>query len=185
MSMSWVSVSLAGFQVTISGRFWVTPEAKKEDVMLAEFFESPLRVQELRDGPDGRLLEGFAQELCQAGYAEITARRHIRAAEHLIHWTGRKRTPIATLDERFVEDFVHHLDRCRCPRYGLTHRLDLQNGVRLFFGYLRRTGVLMAPITEESIEDPPLLVSFCRWMRQQGGPAMPPSTTTAFPCAIC
>jgi hypothetical protein len=25
--MSWVSVSLAAFQVTISGRFWVTPEA--------------------------------------------------------------------------------------------------------------------------------------------------------------
>jgi hypothetical protein len=26
--MSWVSVSLAGFQVTISGRFWVTPEGR-------------------------------------------------------------------------------------------------------------------------------------------------------------
>ena len=104
--------------------------------MLAEFFDSPFRIQELRDGPDGRLLEGFARELCHAGYAEITARRHIRAAEHLIHWTGRKGTPIATLDERFAEDFVHHLDRCRCPRYGRTHRLDLQHGVRLFFGYL-------------------------------------------------
>jgi hypothetical protein len=42
--------------------------------MLPEFFESPLRIQELRDGPDGRLLEGFAEELCHAGYAEITAR---------------------------------------------------------------------------------------------------------------
>ena len=137
--------------------------------MLAEFFDSPFRIQELRDGPDGRLLDGFAQELCQAGYAEITARRHIRAAEHLIHWTGRKGTPIATLDERFAEDFVHHLDRCRCPRYGRTHRLDLQHGVRLFFGYLRRAGALMAPIAEESIEEPVLLVSFCRWMRQQRG----------------
>ena len=48
--------------------------------MLEEFFESPFRIQELREGPDGRLLEGFAQELCKAGYAEITARRHIRAA---------------------------------------------------------------------------------------------------------
>ncbi|MGA2328477.1 MAG: hypothetical protein ABSH05_19545, partial [Bryobacteraceae bacterium] len=28
VSMSWVSVSLAGFQVTISGRFWVTPEGR-------------------------------------------------------------------------------------------------------------------------------------------------------------
>jgi len=52
--------------------------------MLADFFESFLRIQELRDGPDGRLLEGFAQEFCQVGYTEITARMHIRAAEHLI-----------------------------------------------------------------------------------------------------
>jgi hypothetical protein len=56
--------------------------------MLAEFFDSLLRIQELRDGPDGYLLEGFAQELSRAGYAEITARRHIRAAEHLSHWIG-------------------------------------------------------------------------------------------------
>ena len=72
----------------------------KEDVMLAEFFESAFRIQELRDGPDGRVLEGFAQELCQAGYAEITARRHIRAAEHLIHSLGWKDRTVATLDDR-------------------------------------------------------------------------------------
>ena len=66
--------------------------------MLEEFFESPFRIQELRDGPDGRLLEGFAQELCKAGYAEITARRHIRAAEHLVHWLVGKaeRSPLWT-----------------------------------------------------------------------------------------
>ena len=86
--------------------------------MLTEFFESPLRIQELRDGPDGRLLEGFAQELCQSDYAEITARRHIRAAEHLIHWAGRRGKVIAALDEPMIEEFVQHLNRCRCPRYG-------------------------------------------------------------------
>ena len=32
------------------------------------------------------MLEGFAQELCKSGYAEITARRHIRAAEHQQNW---------------------------------------------------------------------------------------------------
>ena len=135
--------------------------------MLAEFFDSSSRIQELRSGPDGRLLEGFAQELHQAGYREITARRHLRAAEHLVHWTGRKGTPIPTLDERCVQEFARHLDRCRCPRYGRTHRLELQNGARLFIAYLRRTGVLTAPITEKPVEDPVLLVSFCHWMRQQ------------------
>lgn len=137
--------------------------------MLEEFFDSPLRIQELRDGPDGHLLEGFAQELCQAGYAEITARRHIRAAEHLVYWTGREATPITTLDERFVEDFVRHLDRCQCPRYGRTYRLDLQNSVRLFFNYLRGAAVLTTSITEQTVNDPVLFASFCRWMRQQRG----------------
>ena len=106
--------------------------------MFAEFFESAFRIQELRDGPDGRVLEGFAQELCQAGYAEmITARRRIRAAEHLIHWVGRKGRTVAALDERTIEEFVHHLNRCRCPHYGRTHRRDLRRGARLFLHYVR------------------------------------------------
>jgi len=90
--------------------------------MLGEFFESPFRIQELRDGANGRLLEGFARELGQVGYAEITARRHIRATEHLIYWLGRNSTPITTLDERSVGDFARHLGRCRCP-LGCTPRV--------------------------------------------------------------
>ena len=137
--------------------------------MLAEFFDSPFRIQELRDGPDGRLLEGFAQELCQAGYAEITARRHIRAAEHLIHWLGRKGRTVAALDERTIEEFVHHLNRCRCPRYGRTHRRDIRKGARLFLRYARFADIVTTRIVEQVIVDPALLVSFCDWMRQQRG----------------
>jgi integrase/recombinase XerD len=137
--------------------------------MLAEFFDSPLRIQELRDGPDGHLLEGFAQELCQAGYAEITARRHIRAAEHLIYWTGRKGRTVAALDERMIEEFVQHLNRCRCPRYGRTHRRDLRKGARLFLRYARFADLVTTRVVEEIIVDPALLVAFCGWMRQQRG----------------
>jgi hypothetical protein len=42
---------------------------------LKEFFGSLFRIQELRSA-DGRLFEGFAEELCHAGYAEITAVEH-------------------------------------------------------------------------------------------------------------
>jgi len=45
----------------------------------------------------------------------------------------------------------------------------LGNGIRLFIGYLRRTGVLTTPVNEEPIEKPTLLVSFDSWMRQQCG----------------
>ena len=137
--------------------------------MLSEFFDSPVRIQELHDNPGGHLLEGFARELSQAGYAEITARRHLRAAEHLVHWAGRKCTPITAIDERFVDAFGYHLDRCQCPGYGRTSRRNLQNGVRTFFGYLRRAGVVDASAHEQAVQDPALLVAFGQWMRQQRG----------------
>jgi site-specific recombinase XerD len=137
--------------------------------MLGEFFESPFRIQELSDGPNGQLLEGFARELGEVGYAEITARRHIRAAEHFIYWTGRTSTPITELHEESVVDFARHLGRCQCPRYGRTHKLELQNGASLFVSYLRRVGVLVAPINRQTVEEPALFISFCQWMREQRG----------------
>src|ERR1700722_14063214 len=61
-------------------------EPLQEDVMLKEYFVSPQRMQELREGRGGALLEGFSQALNRSGSAKVTARRHIRAAEHLIYW---------------------------------------------------------------------------------------------------
>jgi integrase/recombinase XerD len=137
--------------------------------MLSEYFESPTRIQELHDCPGGQLLERFAQELCQAGYAQITARRHIRAAEHLIHWIGRKSRTVAALDEKGIEEFVQHLNRCRCPRYGHTDRRDLRKGAHLFLHYSRCADLVTTRVVEQVVADPDLLVSFCAWMRQQRG----------------
>jgi len=53
--------------------------------MLSKFFESRRRIHALRDDPAGGLFEGFAQVLSEAGYATSAARRHLRAAEHLIY----------------------------------------------------------------------------------------------------
>ena len=61
--------------------------------MLAEYFRSPIRIEEIRDCPAGQLLEGFTRELHQAGYAQLTARRHLRAAEHFVHWTRGRGCP--------------------------------------------------------------------------------------------
>ena len=60
--------------------------------MMTEFFESQFRILQLSGGQGGRLLDVFTQELVQSGFAEITARRHIRAAEHLLYWAKRKGT---------------------------------------------------------------------------------------------
>ena len=153
--------------------------------MLSEFFESPSRIQELHDGPDGHLLEGFAQQLCHAGYAEITARRHIRAAEHLIHWIDRKGRTVAALDERMIEEFVQHLNRCRCRGYGRTHRRDLRKGARLFLRYARFGDLVTTRVVEEIIVDPALLVSFCGWMRQQRGTCDATLYNYSPMCVIC
>ena len=116
-------------------------------------FSNRLYVSRNYATPGGRVLEGFAQELCQAGYAEITARRHIRAAEHLIHWLGRRGRTVAVLDERTIEEFVHHLNRCRCPRYGRTHRRDIRKGARLFLRYARFADIVTTRIVQEVIVD--------------------------------
>ena len=137
--------------------------------MFSEFFESPTRIQELHDGPESHLLEGFVRKLRQAGYAQITARRHIRAAEHLIHWIGRKSRTLATLDVKGIEEFVQHLNRCRCPRYGHTHRRDLRKGAHLFLHYARCAALVTTRVVEQVVADPDLLIAFCAWMRQQRG----------------
>ena len=105
-------------------------------------------------------LRGSAQELNQSGYAEITARRHIRAAEHLIHWIGRKGRTVGALDDRMIEEFVQHLNRCRCLQYGRTHWRDLRNSARLFLRYVRFADLMTNRVVEAIIVDPALLLSF-------------------------
>ncbi len=119
--------------------------------MLSEFFDSLVRIHKLGAGPVGALFEGFAQELSKAGYAEITARRHIRAAEHFTYWADRKGMLVCSLNEQSLERFDRHLGRCRCPRYGHADRLNVLNGARLFLRHLRDAGVITAsPRTNRS-----------------------------------
>ena len=137
--------------------------------MFEEYFDCPSRIQSLRDGPGGPLLEGFTRGLWQEGYAEITARSHIRAAEHLMYWTDREGIPISSSTTRLLERFDRHLDQCHCPGYGHSNRLQLLSGVRLFLKYLRDAGVITAPRIESTAQDPVLFTEFCQWMRQQRG----------------
>jgi len=137
--------------------------------MFKQFFKCPLRVQSLREGPGGPLLEGFAKELYEKGYSKITARRHIRAAEHIVYWTDRKGIQHSGLTENILERFDRHLDRCRCQGYGQTDRSDLLHGARLFLRHLRSTGVVTVSAAKTIDQDPVLLVGFRKWMRQQRG----------------
>ena len=70
--------------------------------MLAKYFESQERVHALCAGPAGALLGGFACELWRTGYAQITSRRHIRAAEHLVYWAGQKGIELSEFHEQYL-----------------------------------------------------------------------------------
>ena len=136
--------------------------------MITEFFESQFRIIQLRGGQDGQLLDVFAEELRQSGFAQITARRHIRTAEHLLHWAKQKNISPATFDEHTLDEFTHHLRRCRCKSYGSTQR-DLQKGARLFVSSLRRAELLPMPSPQGTVEDPQVLVLFRDWMHKHRG----------------
>src|SRR5260370_17599562 len=69
--------------------------------MLSEFFESRVRIQALRDGPAGSLLESFAQALSEAGYVRRIARRYLRAADHFFYWTDRHVMPLRKANHQF------------------------------------------------------------------------------------
>jgi site-specific recombinase XerD len=137
--------------------------------MLSKYFIAPARVRAIRSGPHGALIEGFAERLYQRGYAEISARRHIRAAEHLMCWAIRQDLSDHDVDAPALKRFGVHLSRCRCGAYGCANRLDVVAGARLFLSYLQ--GVDEPPIREGAPvpAQPELLSSFCAWMREQRG----------------
>ena len=138
--------------------------------MLSELFKSRARIQILRDGPGGLLLEGFAQCLSEAGYATITARKHLRAAEHFIHfinWNNRHSTPGHKLNKQSLVRFERHLSRCQCQQYSHARPQKVAHGVHLFLRHLRDTGIIN--LRWAANHDPALLSAFCQWMHQQRG----------------
>jgi integrase/recombinase XerD len=138
--------------------------------MLSEFFESRVRIQALRDGPAGSLLESFAQALSEAGYVRRIARRYLRAAEHFIYWTDRHEMPLCKVNEQSFARFDRHLSRCRCQHYGHADQWTVGRGARMFLTYLQDTSIITPPSSvKPPIHDPALLSAFCQWMRQQRG----------------
>ena len=140
--------------------------------MLKQFFESPLRVQAIRNGSSGFLVESFAQDLWHAGYAKITARRHIRSAEHFVYWADDEDIAGSSWNEQVLPRFEDHLSRCKCSGYGHQRR-DLLGGVRLFVRYICGGGINVARPSQPAVQTPVLLAGFNAWMRQQRGTADP------------
>ena len=137
--------------------------------MLSKFFKSRERIQVLRNGPAGSLLERFAQALSEIGYARNTVRIYLRGAEHFIYWTHRHGIPVCKLNEQSLAGFHRHLSACHCPHYAHEDQLSVVRGARLFLTYLREGRIIIKKSIKPSVHDPALLLAFCQWMRQQRG----------------
>jgi len=135
--------------------------------MLSAFFKSRARIQALRNGPAGSLLESFAQVLSETGYATRVARKHLRTAEHLIYWTHRHDVPVRKWNEQSLARSDRHLSRCHCPHY--SHAKPLVHGARLFLTHLQDARIITLPSVEPPAHDPALLSAFCQWMHRQRG----------------
>jgi integrase/recombinase XerD len=136
--------------------------------MLSDFFESTVRIRAIRSGPFGSSLESFASHLFQSGYANISARRHIRSAEHIIVWASRRRLSLRDLDEAALQRFGNHLVRCHCGRYSCADRIDILAGAGMFLKHLQGAGGPIG-VPKPVVLEPELWVSFCAWMRAQRG----------------
>jgi integrase/recombinase XerD len=157
--------------------------------MLPEFFQSPRRVRDLKGGPTGSFVASFAEKLRQDGYAELTARRHLRSAEHLVHWAGRVGVALDGPIKPILDGFDRHLQRRRqCPGYacrpfGHTFRVQILLSARLFLNHLADAELVSHHPDNRVVPFPPLFVSFCRWMQQQRGTCE--STLSNYGIHIC
>ena len=86
--------------------------------MLEEYFESAFTLKQLRNGPSGPWLRGFAQSLHEDDYSWWTARTYLRAAHHLGHFLKSQGVALVAVQPDTIAEFRRHLKRCRCPSPG-------------------------------------------------------------------
>lgn len=141
--------------------------------MLSQYFESAARIQVIRSSPFGSLLEEFAEYLFESGYAEISARRHIRSAEHLLHWASTSGLLIHELNDSDLARFGDHLTQCDCGRYSRASPVNILTGARLFMRLAHGVGAPPVMEPEPADPQPALLRAFCEWMREQRGTSEP------------
>jgi integrase/recombinase XerD len=137
--------------------------------MLSHFFQAPARIREIRSNTSAALIEGFADYLFQAGYSEISARRHIRTAEHIVRWATKNDQSVNDFDDRALKRFGNHLKRCRCGRYCRCNRLEVVNGARLFLKHAQGMDMAAWRLCALPSSRPVLLEAFCQWMREHRG----------------
>src|SRR5215471_13423947 len=145
--------------------------SQREDVMLEKIFDSSgsglMRVQLLREGLHGPLLDSYSGELLHCRYANITARRYLRSAEHFACWASHHAMAVSQWNDSLLERFSRHLRQKRCS-YGHSQPLKQLTGASLFLKHLRSSCIIDS-LAPDSTDRPAMLVAFRHWMYEQRG----------------
>ncbi len=134
--------------------------------MLGKYFESPFTLEQLRNGPSGPLLGGFAQSLHEDGYSWWTARSYLRAAHHLGHFLRSEGIALVAVQLDTITVFRHHLKHCRCPKPRGNKTEDTVRGAKCFLRHLWTAGAVPQPVKQPW---PPLVQGFRHWLSRHRG----------------
>jgi site-specific recombinase XerD len=134
--------------------------------MLDNYFESPFTLEQLRHGPSGPLLDGFARSLHEEGYSWWTGRTYLRAAHHLGYFLQSEDIALVGLEPATIGAFQLHLRHCRCPKPRGRKTEDTIRGAKCFLRYLWTVGAIPRPVEEPW---PPLVQGFHQWLSHHRG----------------
>lgn len=140
--------------------------------MLEHYFCFPSTLEQLRSYDVGAHIDGFSGHLKERGYSRRTACKYLHASGHLLCFLRRENIALEFLEYKILGKFRQHLVHCDCRRPNGGVGKDARNGVSVFYDYLRGVGAVRA-IVEDEIKaiSPPLVQSFCHWLRQHCGAA--------------
>jgi site-specific recombinase XerD len=139
--------------------------------MLETYFSASKMLGQLRSGPSGPYLDGFAVVLERQGYSPATAVRYLRAAAHLGHVMAERG---AGLDDIDLAAFSEHLRSCRCPRAsGGRRNHHTFFGAKLFRQHLVEIGVCRTAAVATQPVEPQLVAGFKVWLHKHRGAADP------------
>ena len=134
--------------------------------MLDKYFESAFTLEQLRHGPSGPLLDGFARSLHEDGYSWWTARAHLRAGHHLGNFLQSEDIALVALQPETIAVFRRHLKHCSCSKPRGNKTEDTVRGAKCFLRHLWNTGTVPRPTQQPW---PPLVQGFRDWLRIHRG----------------
>ena len=128
-------------------------------------FECPRTLKKLRNGPLGKLLDGFCDWLLKHGFARYTVRKHLSNVFHFNeHLGARNGAGWHTLSAQEVNEFLRAYPLRARNRGPLDdHLCRVQFSVSRFIEYLRWSG-LFEPSAKTTIYQP-LRNAYLQWMR--------------------